>query len=169
MEQNTRLLERFNLSVGFVPVDLSASSGWTGDWVNMANYGRLGIILFKAAGASGEPPIITVSQSTVATGSDSKGLTVNQPSWVKQGTLTSVDTWTETALGASTFTLATGATQAIVVLEVLAEELDTSNGFTFVQASLADVGSTAQLGGLLYLLADPRYPDKPANMKAVQS
>ena len=44
---------------------------------------------------------------------------------------------------------------------VLASELDRTNGFGCVQANVADVGSVAQLGCMLYLLGEPRQCDTP--------
>jgi len=38
-----------------------------------------------------------------------------------------------------------------------ADDLDVSSGFTHVQASVADVGSNAQVGACLYLATEPRY------------
>ena len=38
---------------------------------------------------------------------------------------------------------------------------DKTNGFTCVQANVADVGSTAQLGCLLYVLGEARQADTP--------
>ncbi len=41
---------------------------------------------------------------------------------------------------------------------------DRANGFCFVNATVADIGANAQLGVLLYLLSEPRYPAAPENM-----
>ena len=42
------------------------------------------------------------------------------------------------------------------MIEIDAADLDVNNGFCAVQANVADTGSVAQLGSLIYLLGEPR-------------
>ena len=142
---------------GFVPVDMQAGAN-TGDWVSVENFNHLSIVFFKAAGTAGDDPTITVSQATDAAGTSSKALNFTRI-YTKQGTLSSVANFTlTTQSAANTFTDATSAeVQAIWVIEFDADDLDVASGFTHVQASVADVGSNAQVGACLYLATEPRY------------
>jgi len=142
---------------GFVPVDMQAGAN-TGDWVSVENFNHLSIVFFKAAGTAGDDPTITVSQATDAAGTSSKALNFTRI-YTKQGTLSSVANFTlTTQSAANTYTDATSAeVQAIWVVEFDADDLDVSSGFTHVQASVADVGSNAQVGACLYLATEPRY------------
>ena len=59
-------------------------------------------------------------------------------------------------------TVASSAQKAAIwVIEVLASDLDKTNGFCCVQANVADVGSVSQLGCLIYILGEPRQADTP--------
>ena len=142
---------------GFVPVDMQAGAN-TGDWVSVENFNHVAIVFFKAAGTAGDDPTITVSQATDAAGTSSKALNFTRI-YTKQGTLSSVANFTlTTQSAANTYTDATSAeVQAIWVIEFDADDLDVSSGFTHVQASVADVGSNAQVGACLYLATEPRY------------
>ena len=142
---------------GFVPVDMQAGAN-TGDWVSVENFNHVAIVFFKAAGTAGDDPTITVTQATDAAGTSSKALNFTRI-YTKQGTLSSVANFTlNTQSAANTYTDATSAeVQAIWVIEFDADDLDVSSGFTPVQASVADVGSNAQVGACLYLATEPRY------------
>lgn len=142
---------------GFVPVDMQAGAN-TGDWVSVENFNHVAIVFFKAAGTAGDDPTITVTQATDAAGTSSKALNFTRV-YTKQGTLSSVANFTlTTQSAANTYTDATSAeVQAIWVVEFDADDLDVSSGFTHVQASVADVGSNAQVGACLYLATEPRY------------
>jgi hypothetical protein len=81
---------------------------------------------------------------------------------VKQGTLTAIGTFTKIVNADHDYTEATSAeAQAIWVSDVPADSLDINNGFTCLKAAVADVGTNAQLGALLYLLHDPRHVAAP--------
>ena len=148
---------------GFVPVDMQAGAN-TGDWVSVENFNHVAIVFFKAAGTAGDDPTITVSQATDAAGTSSKALNFTRI-YTKQGTLSSVANFTlTTQSAATTYTDATSAeVQAIWVIEFDADDLDVSSGFTHVQASVADVGSNAQVGACLYLATEPRYASAVAD------
>lgn len=155
-------VQKATYEAGFVPVDMSSGAN-AGDWVSMENYRRLEIILFKGAGTAGDDPTITVEQATTSSGTSNKALNFTTI-YKRVGTLTSTTSWTrETQSAGNTWTDATSAeAQAIVVIEVDAAMLDADSGFTFVQASVADVGTNAQVGAILYRLSEPRYPQGAA-------
>ena len=47
--------------------------------------------------------------------------------------------------------------QKLVVIDVSIDNIDVKNGYEWIQANIADVGSTSQLGAMLYILHEPRY------------
>lgn len=155
-------LQKATYEAGFVPVDMSAGAN-AGDWVSMENYRRLEIILFKGAGTAGDDPTITVQQATASDGTGAKALNFTVV-YEKVGTLNAVTAWTrQTQSAGNTYqNTASAESQAIIVVEIDAAMLDADNGFTFVQASVADVGTNAQVGAILYRLSEPRYPQGAA-------
>jgi len=161
---NERIIEDLQIAANFVPVDLSAGAN-NGVYVSLENFNRLAVILFKTTGASGEPPTITVQQAKDALGTGAKALNFTIV-WKKEGSaVNAIGQWTRVTQSAgNTFALAAGNTQALVVIEFLSDNLDTSNGFWWINAAVAKVGTTAQLGCLFYLLDDGRFPDKPENV-----
>jgi hypothetical protein len=156
------MLEQMQIAAGFVPVNLATADN-NSDWVDLKSYARLLIIFYKAAAGSGsEDPTVTVLQATDVAGTSSKALNIAR-SWTKtHADLTTVGQFTAGAPSTNTLTVASSAQkQAIWAIEVLASDLDKTNGFTCVQANVADVGSTAQLGCLLYVLGEARQADTP--------
>jgi len=144
---------------GFVPVDMQTGAN-TADVVSMKGYNHLTIIFFKDAGTAGDDPTLTILQGTDVAFATNKALNFTDI-YVKQDTLLStVGQFTHnTQAAANTYTDATSAEdQAIWVVEFDAQDLDTDNNFDCVRASVADVGGNAQLGCLLYILSEPRYP-----------
>ncbi len=157
------MLELMQIASGFVPVDLSAGAN-NSDWVDMKAYNRLLIVFFKSAAASGtEDPTVTVLQASDTSGTGAKPLDIAN-CWTKTSAdLSGVGQFTAGAPSANTLTVAGSAEkQALWAIEILASDLDINNGFSCVQANVADVGSVAQLGCLLYFLGDARQCDTPA-------
>jgi hypothetical protein len=156
------MLGTMQIAAGFVPVDLSAGAN-NSDWIDLKMYERVMIVFYKAAAASGtEDPTVTVLQATDVAGTSSKALNIAR-SWTKTNAdLTTVGQFTAGAPSTNTLTVATSAQKAAIwVIEVSAADLDKNNNFSCVQANVADVGSVAQLGCLLYILGEPRQADTP--------
>ena len=156
------MLEQMQIASGFVPVNLAAAAN-NSDWVNLKLYGRLLIIFFKGAASSGtDDPTVTLLQATDVAGAGSKALNIAR-SWTKtDADLTTIGQFTAGVPSTNTLTVASSAQKAAIwTIEVLASELDRTNAFCCVQANVADVGSVAQLGCLLYLLGEPRQSDTP--------
>lgn len=157
-----KFAEQFQVCQGFLPVDMAGGAN-TGDWVSLKNYGKVVILVYKAIGTAGDDPTITVQQATAVAGTSAKALNFTTV-WKKQAAtnLLATGTWTKvTQTAANTFTHTDLAEQAaIIAIEFSAEDLDADNGFDCVQASIADVGTNAQLGACLYLLSDPRFPQE---------
>jgi hypothetical protein len=150
--------EEAQLAAGFVPVNLATAAN-DGDWVSLKNYRHLAVIVFKGAGTAGEDPTITMEQATAVAGTSAKALLFTTL-YVKQGAdLFAIGTFTKVIqAAAATYTNGTLAEeQAILVIEFNAEDLDVEGGFDCVRARIADVGTSSQIGGILYLLSGPRY------------
>ncbi|MFC5353549.1 hypothetical protein [Azospirillum himalayense] len=153
---NQHFLEKTQVVSGFVPV--SMTSAQTGDYVSLKDYGRCAIVFFAAAGTAGDDPTITLTQAQDVSGTGVKALNFTRID-VKQGTLTSVGTFTTvTQAAGNTYTDATSAeVQKIWVIDVMAEDLDIANGFDCLKAAISDVGTNAQIGCMLYFMHEPRY------------
>jgi hypothetical protein len=159
------MLDLMQCAMGFAPVDMSAGAN-NSDWVLLTKYRRLIIAFFKAAaGAGTEDPTVTVLQGQDASGTGSKALNIpSGRSWTKTNAdLTTIGTFTAGAPSTNTLTVASSAQkQAIWLIEIDSSDLDVNNGFCAVQANVADVGSTTQLGCILYLLGEPRQASTPS-------
>lgn len=156
-----RLAEVLQFVPAFVPVNMATAAN-TGDWVSMKNFKHVAIVLVKGAGANGEPPTITVQQAKDASGGSAKALNFTDVYVKSNADITTVDKFTKTTQASgNTYAPAAGDTQMVAVIEFDAQDLDTENGFSFVQASIADVGSTSQIGTILYVLGAGRYVGEP--------
>lgn len=151
-----KFLENATIVSGITPVNLAGAAN-TGDFVNLSQYGRCVIVAQKGIGTAGEDPVLTLEQATDAAGTGVKALNFTEI-WSKVGTQTGIAAFTKTAqAAANTFVDAASAeAEAVFVLEVRAEQLDVNGGFTHLRLSIPDVGVAAQIGGVLYLLLDPK-------------
>lgn len=161
-----KLIDQLQIVSGFVPVNMATAAN-DGDYVSLKGYSKLGILFFKGAGGNAEPPTVTVTQASAVAGTGAKALNFTEV-WVKSNAdLTTVGTWTKvTQSAANTYALSVGDTQAIVYIEIDGSELDTSGGFDCVRAAVADVGSTSQIGALVYILGGAAYP-QDSNLSAI--
>lgn len=157
---NKHFLEKVQIVSGFVPVDMKTGAN-NGDYVSMKNYGRCAIVLHKGVGGAGEDPTIVLQQATSVAGTSVKALPYDRVDY-KIGTLTAQGTFTTAApsaaaAAAGTYTLSgVGTVEAIIVFDIKAEDLDIDNGFDCIRATIADVGTTVQVGSLEYHLHEPR-------------
>jgi hypothetical protein len=150
------ILDKVDIVSGIVPINLGSAR--TGDTISMKNWGRCAIVFFKAAGSASEDPTVTIEQAVSIAPSSAKALNYTRVD-VKQGTLTSVGTWTKTEVSATaTYTNATlSESEAVIVIDIKAEDLDVDNGFDCLRVTIADAGSVNQIGAVLYILHEPRY------------
>lgn len=153
-------VHKINIVEGFLPVDLQSGAN-TGDWVSLKNYHNCAIVFMSAVGTAADDPTLTVQQATDVTNSasDAKDLdfTVIHRKQVATS-LAAVGTWTRTTQSASnTYTNGTSAEEDLIwIVDFVDTELDAANGFDCLRATVADVGSNAQLGYLYYALYNPR-------------
>lgn len=160
---NTSLfVERVQIVQAFSPIDLAAGAN-TGDWVSLEKFGGCACVVFKAAGTAGDDPTFTIQQASDNAGTGAKALTFTRIDSKENADITGVGTFTTTTQTASEdYTNATLAeAEAIIVIDIQADMLDTANGFTHINLSCDDPGSNAQIGGGLYMLYGPRYSDSP--------
>jgi hypothetical protein len=152
-----RFLQSMGIEAAIVPVDLQTADN-TGDWVNLALFQSVIILFIKGAGTAGQDPVFTLNQAQDVSGTGAKALPFTTI-YSKVGTLDSVAQFTRvTQAAAGTYTDAVSAeAQAIMAVEVAAEDLDINNGFTCVQLVIPDVGGNAQIGTAVYLMMGPRY------------
>jgi hypothetical protein len=165
-----KLLEQLKIVAGFLPVDMQTAAN-QGDYVSMAHYRRLLVVLFKAVGTAGDDPIIALEQAQNVAGLNAKALTFtkiykNQAPAGAPTVLTASDALVEvTQAAAASYTDAIAAEAAAIwAIEVRDTDLDIDGGFDCVAANVADVGGNAQLGCLFYILGEPRYPQSPTGM-----
>jgi hypothetical protein len=152
------LVEQLQMVLAQPPWDMSSVAS-ASDYVCLKDYHHVAIVFLKHVGTASDDPTITVQQANTTSGGDVKELYFTKV-WKKQGlVLTATGTFTAvTQTSANTFTHTDLAEQqAIVVIEFDSSELDTDNGFDCIRATVADVGSNAQNGCILYLLSEPRY------------
>jgi len=154
---NSALAEQLNIASGFNIVNLATAAN-AGLFVSLKNYERVAIVFMKGIGAAGEDPTITVQQATAVAGTAAKALNFTR-AHKKQHATALPGAWTlvEQASG-NTFTHTDLAEElAVVMIDIKAEDLDVDGGFDCVGASVADVGSTAQLAVLFYILYGAKY------------
>jgi len=130
------------------PVDLNTAAV-TGARVSMKNARRISFVCSLGAGSSTSAHVFTLRQHDAAAAGNSKDLSVSNPYFHKIGAatiFTKVVPGSDTAAYDLHALLADSA--AIVVFEVLAEQLDIANGYAWVSVDTADSGG-AQLGSVV--------------------
>lgn len=91
--------------------EADANTDITGDWIKLANYSRVGVLLIKGGSEDVDDLGLQFLQATSAAGGSSKALSLpaNRPIWYKTGTLTSQTVWTKTSLSSDTDGLGFGS------------------------------------------------------------
>lgn len=152
----TKLVESVGLEVIAVPVD-AAAGAQASDWLNLKFFGSVAIVIMQGAWGVGTPAV-TLNQATSSAGAGSKPLAFTKR-WSKTALGTTV--FAETPVVNNTFNLPAAA-NTVTVVEVNAEDLDVTNGFTYVQAAAAAAGAGANLLAVLAILTGARYMGAPA-------
>lgn len=149
----------FDIVESFPPVDLNTAGG-VGDWINLRNaYGAL-LVVMAGIGAVGEPTVTTLQQAKTNAGGTAKALlpanAANRNAWKKEAAtnLAAVAAWADASaqIGATVLTSGAGNLDRINTFWVDAADLDINNGYYYVQASIADVGGTAQIGACFWIV-----------------
>lgn len=162
----------FDLSAGVVPVDLQTAQ--TGKRVHLKNCGGVTIVVFKAAGTAGDDPTVDLQEHDAASSGTSRDLDVVTSYFLKaEATLDGDETWSRFTQSAASEIVDPGGAgtsaeeQQILVIEVEATQL--SDGYEWISLNVADTGTNAQLGAVLYILRDLNVQRKPANLVQPQA
>lgn len=164
---NAHPAEYMNFCEGFLPVALNSGAN-TADVISMKNYESVLIVFIKALGTASQDPTITLTQGTDIAFGTNKALNIttvykkqaatNLQSTATYTKSTAASPATNDTFSTNTWTNSTLAEEAaIVLIHVRAEDLDADNGYDCIRASIADVGTNAQLGVLFYIGMNPRY------------
>lgn len=156
----------YDLQGAIIDVDLSAGAN-TGKRISLADARHLDIVVYKGLEAGTDDPVLTILQWKVNTGGSSANLATIDHYWKKSAvTYAGTEQWALVTQAASqTVTLTSeAANQGLYVIEIEADDL--SDGYKYVSVNTADAGSTAQLGGVFYILSDLEIQRKPSNLRA---
>lgn len=158
---NLHFLEKVQIVPAIIPVNLCAGAN-SGDWVSMRDYGRCAVVFIAGVGGSGEAPVVTLLQGKTSSGGSSKDLDFTRFDHKIATALTGVGTFTTVTQSAGNDATVSGSgnAQKLIVIDIKAEDLDVANDFDWIQASIADPGTTSQLGTVLYFLHEPRQLSK---------
>jgi len=158
---NKHICDKMQIQPAVIPVNLATAAN-NGDWFNMKNYGRVAVVVLIGVGAASQDPTLTLVQAT-SDGGSSKAVNFTEIRVKQASALTSVGTFTTvTQAAGNTYTEATsGEKQKLWVVDIKAEDMDVDNGYDWLQASIADTGSTSQIGTILYIGHEPRYGTDP--------
>jgi hypothetical protein len=158
----------FDIGTGAAPVDLSTAAV-TGKRISMKNAGGCTIVVFKGAGTAADDPTFDLQQHTAASAGTTADLDIVTYYYLKQeATLDNDETWSKVTQAAASEVTGNGTSaeeQAIYVFEVDAAQL--SDGYNHISLNIADVGTNAQLGAVLYILHDLKVQRKPENLASV--
>lgn len=161
--------DRIDIVVAFRPVDLQTGAN-NGDWLNMKNAEGVLVVFHSTIGTAGDDPTLNIDQATDNAGTSSKDLSIptTNRTYKKQAAtdLTGTGTWSDADadISSGNWTHGDSAEQeALVAVWIDASDLDVANGFDHIRATVADVGSNAQLGACYYILV-PKYPASPNNV-----
>ncbi len=148
--------DSYDLSIGAAPVDLSTAAV-TGKRLSMQEVSSVDIVVVKGAGTAGDDPVLTLREHDAAASGNSADLAVITEYWLKtEDSLDGDETWTRVTQSASASITDPGGAgtsaeaQQIIVVKVRADQL--TAGCTHISLNVADVGTNAQLGTVLYIL-----------------
>lgn len=151
----------------FEPLDLQTARN--GDYVSLKNAGHVTVLFYKGAGTDNDDPVLTFQQATAVAGTGVKSLSVITEYWKKEAAtdLTGTGVWTRVTQAISA-TVSPGDPSAqdvgMYVFEIDAASFDVANGFDCLRVNVADTGSNAQLGTIVYVLSELRQPSAPQSL-----
>ena len=155
----------FDLIEGVPPVDLQDGNN-DGDYVNVKNFSRIGVLFVSGLGTATQDPTLTIQQATNNSGGSVAALNFTTIFRKQAATnLTGTGVWTRTTQTASnTYTNGTSAEEVLMwYVEFDEKELDIANGMDHIRATVADVSGNAQPGYIMYI-GKPKYPSAPESV-----
>lgn len=144
------LMEKYNIKQVAGPVD-GNTAAITGTRVGMKGYRRIAFVIQLGDSTTALAVTPTLRQHNAASGGSSKDLSVANPYFKKVGAATKF-TKVEPTVAAAAYDLTTDFAndEGILVLEVLAEDLDVNNNFSHVSVDLADTGAAKMVSVLAF-------------------
>ena len=147
----------------------STAAARDSDWVSLANYASVIVIVNAEAGASGDDVTIGVHQATSNTGSNEKNLSPRQY-YRKQATTIDVSgSYDDPDSSTAGDSIIEGSNMNMLIFEIGADEMDVSNGFEFIQITVDNGGSVGKILGAYYVLCGARYAVEPTEWPAVDA
>jgi hypothetical protein len=134
-------------------LDAAANNGL---WISMRDYVKAVVVVETSGGTRGDDLVISVNQATSNTGTSSKSLACVQRWYIMQAATLNqsaggIYALTTQTLAASFTATGSAGQQSLVIFEIDSSYLDATDGFYFVQASIAQTAHSA-LGQMKYLL-----------------
>lgn len=167
MNNNFDVINGGALQVALLPVNLAAAAS-NAVYANMSQVKRLGMLLFAAAGTSAEPIVISLTQATSSAGAGAKACNLAYIKVLEAADITASQAWVtvstvdrQNPAASYTATQATATNPIAIYVEVDQCDLDLANGFTHVRLNIADTGSGARLGSVVYLSQEKFYQGEP--------
>lgn len=138
-----------------IPVDMNTAA-ITGDRVKVAQGDRL-LILINMGASTGAVVDFTLKQHNAASAGTSKVLANPNPYYKRVGAAASAMTKVEPVNAISNYVLSTdfAASEGVVAIEVLGEDLDTNGGFAWVSLDVVD-STAAKLISVVHILHNLR-------------
>lgn len=164
--QNSLFREQHQIVLAAVPSD-TAAAALNGDWVSLKNFNHVTILFAHGIGSGSEDPVLTIQQASKVDGTGAKALNFTKYGKKSHATdITTVGQFTETSQAAGNTLTGEGNAQELFAVEFDAADLDVDGGFDCIRATVADVGVTAQLAAIVYILSEPRYSGNPPSAMA---
>ena len=135
--------------------------------VDVSGYNHFELLLIKNLSTAVEPVVLTVLQADAVTAGNSKALEIAQGIWVKgHANIEDATGWVKQTPGATPttnhiWTEAIVETESITLIPFDTAQLDSINGYKWVDASIADTGNGACIGVLAVLCFNPRVTPPP--------
>ncbi len=152
-----RLIEQVIPETVAVPVNTTGAAQNT-TWLSVKDFRRLVFLISQGAWAGGTPAV-TLQQAQDSSGTNAKTLAFT----TMFQKLNSAASWTQNAVASNTFNLPNQANTTTYV-EIKDDDLDTNNGFAYVQLQVASPGANADLISIIALCWNQRFGQVPPNV-----
>lgn len=158
----------FDISAAVIPQDLSAGPV-TGKRLSMRNASAVSVVVFKGKASGGTDPALTITSHDLATGGNTDSTTVVVDHYYKKSAASyaGTTTWTKvliTATATPTISSEQG-NEGIYVFEIRAGQLP--DGYPYLEVDAQDAGTSAQIGGILYIPHDLQHGGRiPAQLQS---
>jgi len=160
---NKYFAESNGLKVAIAPVDMNTAA-ITGARIKMDKGHRVAVVI-QMGSSTAAVTEFTLRQHNAASSGTSKDLVVDNAYYYKAGAATSFTKVEPSVAAALVDASAVFAADAgILVLEVLADQLDTNNGFAWFSVDVAD-STAAKLIAAQFVVCEPAY--QPAYLEVL--